>query len=231
MFLGHYGVALAAKRIAPRESLGATVAGAQWLDLLWPVLLLVGLERVRIVPGFMAASSLEFVSYPISHSLAAAVGWAVVGGVLYLAVTGRSRGAAVFGALILSHWLLDLPVHGPDLPLWPDSRVELGLGLWNSLAATLLVELGLLAAGTLLYLRGTRARDGVGRWGLWAMLAVLVGFFLSSFMAPPPSESALAWGGLALWLFLPWAHWVDRHRAPAPGGPSPARGEPGGAAG
>lgn len=231
MFLGHYGVALAAKRIAPQESLGAMVAGAQWLDLLWPVLLLVGLERVRIVPGSMVASSLEFVSYPISHSLAAVVGWALVGAALYLALTGRGRGAAVFGALILSHWLLDLPVHGPDLPLWPDSRIELGLGLWNSLAATLLLELGLLAAGVVLYLRGTRARDGVGRWGLWTMLAVLVGFFLSSLMAPPPSEPALAWGGLTLWLFLPWAHWVDLHRVRVPGGRGPAGGQPGGAAG
>ncbi len=227
MFLGHYGVALAARRAAPRESLGTTVAAAQWLDLLWPVLLLAGLERVRIDPGRMAASSLEFVSYPISHSLLAVVGWSVLAGALWLLLTRRGRGAWIVGLLVLSHWFLDLPMHEPDLPLRPGSATELGFGLWGSVAATVALEVGILAAGLALYLRGTRARDGIGRWGLGVMVAVLVLFWASSFVAPPPSEEALAWGGLVLWAFVPWAWWVDRHRDDLPH--PPASGEDGAA--
>jgi hypothetical protein len=213
MFLGHYGMALAAKRAVPRESLGATVAASQWIDLLWPVFLILGLEKVRIVPGFMAASSLEFVDYPITHSLIAVLGWGFLVGGAYFLLTRRARGAWVMGALVVSHWLLDLPVHSPDLPLWPGSDVLLGGGLWNSLPLTLILEFGLFFAGLVLYVRGTEARDRVGRWGLGAMVLTLSLFYLSSFAAPPPSETALAYGGLTLWLFVPWAAWVDRHRA------------------
>lgn len=213
VFLGHYGVAMAAKRLAPEESLGATVLGAQWLDLLWPLLLLLGLERVRIVPGLMKTSPLDFEHYPISHSLLAAAGWAAaVGAVTYL-LTKRRRGAWLLAALVLSHWFLDLPMHRPDLPLWPGSGVKVGLGLWNSVAWTVGLEFALLAGGATLYLRTTRARDRVGTWGFWGGVAVLVAFYLGSFSGPPPSVSAIAWGGLTLWLFVPWAWWVDRHRA------------------
>jgi len=208
-------MALAAKRVSSRESLGATVMAAQWVDLLWPILLLLGLEQVRIVPGLMRANSLDFVSYPISHSLLLVLLWGLAGGGVYLLVTRRARGAALMGALIVSHWLLDLPVHRPDLPLWPGSAIELGGGLWDSLAATLALEFGLLGAGLFLYLRATRPKDRVGRWGLWSMVGLLVLFYLSSFSGPPPSESVLAVGGLFLWLFIPWAHWVDRHRTSA----------------
>jgi hypothetical protein len=90
MFLGHYGLALAAKRVAPRESLAATVTASQWVDLLWPIFLIVGWEQVRIVPGLMAASSLEFVHYPITHSLLAVVGWAILIGGVYFLFTRRT---------------------------------------------------------------------------------------------------------------------------------------------
>lgn len=215
MFLAHYGAALAAKGVARRDSLGSTVLAAQWSDLLWPILLLTGIEHVRIVAGLMAASPLDFVDFPVSHSLLAVIGWAVVIGGLYFVITRRGRGATIMGLLVLSHWLLDLLVHRPDLPLWPGSTLKVGLALWNSIAVTLALELGLLALGLLIYTRVTRPSDRIGRWGLWTMITVLVAFFLSSFAAPPPSESALAVGGLALWVFVPWAYWIDRHRVPA----------------
>ena len=167
----------------------------------------------------MEASALDFVRYPISHSLLAVVGWGMAGGALWLALTGRRRGALVVGLLVVSHWLLDLPMHRPDLPLWPGGPT-VGGGLWGSLPATLVVELGLLAAGTAVYLRATRARDGIGRWGLGAMVGLLVLFWVPGLFAPPPSEGALAWGALSLWLVLPLAWWVDRHRGPA--GPADA---------
>jgi membrane-bound metal-dependent hydrolase YbcI (DUF457 family) len=213
MFLGHYGVAFAARRAAPRTSLGTTILAAQFLDELWPMLLLAGVEQVRIVPGLMAANALDFTSYPISHSLLTAAGWAALLGALYFAVRRSGRGAWVVAAAVLSHWLLDVPMHRPDLPLWPGSHTRVGLGLWNSIPATIAIELGLFASGIALYVRGTRARDRVGSWGLWAMIAVLAAFFLSGVKgAPPPNEHALAITALGLWLFVPWGWWVDRHR-------------------
>jgi hypothetical protein len=217
MFLGHYAAGLAAKRLAPRTSLGATLFAAQLLDQIWPVLLLAGVERVRIVPGLMAASPFDFEHYPISHSLAMALVWGAVLGGLYFVLRRDARGAWVVGALVVSHWFLDLPMHRPDLPLWPGSDVKLGLGLWNSVPLTLLVELGLFAAGVAVYLRTTRARDRVGSWGLYALLALLLLIFLGSATGtPPPSVRVLALTSVNLWLFALWGFWVDRHREPLP---------------
>lgn len=213
MFLGHYGVALAAKRWAPRASLGTLVFAAQLLDLIWPVLLLAGVEHVRIVPGAMEASALDFEHYPYSHSLGMVLLWAVLAGGLYLLLRRNRRTAIVVGVLVLSHWLLDAPFHAPDLPLWPGSEVLVGGGLWDSIALTLAAELGLLAIGLGLYLKTTRPLDRIGTLGLWIGVGVLVAFYAGSFAAPPPDERSLAVGALALWLFVPWAAWVDNHRA------------------
>ncbi|MDQ3998309.1 MAG: metal-dependent hydrolase, partial [Gemmatimonadota bacterium] len=126
MLLGHYGIALAAKRAAPRTSLGTLNLAAQLLDELWPIFVLMGLETVRVAPGLMAANPLDFVHYPITHSLVGALGWSVLLGVVYLAMTRYRRGAVVVGLLVLSHWFLDLPMHRADLPLWPGSDVRVG---------------------------------------------------------------------------------------------------------
>src|ERR687895_46936 len=141
MFLGHYGVAFAAKSVAPRASLGTFNFAAQLLDELWPIFVLMGIEHVRVTPGITAANPLEFVHYPITHSLLGAVGWSVLLGVLYYAVRRDRRSATVVGALVLSHWILDLPMHRPDLPLWPGSEVKLGLGAWRSVPLTFVIEL------------------------------------------------------------------------------------------
>lgn len=213
MFLGHYGVALAAKRVAPRSSLGTLILAAQWADELWPVLLLTGAEQVRVAPGLMAANSLDFVSYPYTHSLLMLVAWGALFCGLYFAARRYVRGAWVVGGAVVSHWLLDLVVHRPDLPLWPGSPVKAGFGLWNSIAGTLVVEFGLLLLGVVIYVRTTRARDRVGSWGLWTMLLALAAILLGGLMGPPPSDpKAIAYGALTLWLFVPWGYWVDRHR-------------------
>jgi membrane-bound metal-dependent hydrolase YbcI (DUF457 family) len=216
MFIGHYGVALAAKRVAPRTSLGTFILAAQWADLLWPILLLTGVERVRVVPGAMAANSLQFTSYPYSHSLLMLIVWGLLIGGLYYAVKRDARGAWIVGAVVLSHWVLDLIVHAPDLPLWPGSSVKLGLGLWNSIPGTLVAEFGLLALGLWVYLRTTRARDAIGRWALWGMVAALVLIYLGGMMgAPPDDPRAIGYVSLILWVFVPWGYWVERHRTPA----------------
>ena len=216
MLLGHYAVALAAKRYAPRTSLGTLILAAQLLDLIWPLFLLLGWERVRIEPGLMAASSFDFEHYPISHSLLMSLVWGLVLGGGYLVFRRYPRGAAVIGAAVVSHWLLDVPMHRPDLALSPGSTVKLGLGLWNSAAATVFVEVCLLAGGVALYTRVTQPRERAGTRALVAMIAVLVVLFLVALFGPPPAtDKGLALASLALWIFVPWGYWIDRHREPS----------------
>lgn len=212
MFLGHFGVAFAARRAAPRTSLGATIFAAQFLDELWPILLLAGVEQVRVVPGLMAASPLDFVSYPISHSLLMAVVWGAVIGGGYYALRRDRRGAWVLALAVVSHWILDLPMHRPDLPLWPGASPHVGFGLWNSVTATVIIELAFFAIGLAAYVRGTRARDHIGRWALWVMVTLLVAIFLGGLRGAPPDARTVAISALGLWLFVPWGWWIDRHR-------------------
>ena len=212
MFLGHYGLAFAAKRAAPQTSLGALTLAAQFLDELWPILLLTGVEHVKIVPGLMAASPLDFTDYPISHSLVMAIVWGGVVAGIYFLLKRYGQGAWIMGLLVMSHWFLDLPMHRPDLPLYPGSATRLGFGLWNSVAATYVIEVGLYAIGIAIYVRTTRAKDRIGSWGLWVYVVALLAIFVSSHGAPPPSEKALAWTALGIWLFVPIAWWIDRHR-------------------
>jgi membrane-bound metal-dependent hydrolase YbcI (DUF457 family) len=213
MLLGHYAVALAAKRYAPRTSLGTLILAAQLLDLIWPLFVLAGWERVHIVPGLMAASPFDFEHYPISHSLLAAVAWAGLVAGTYLVFRRYPRGAAAIAAAVVSHWVLDVLMHRRDLPLWPGTSSKIGFGLWNSIAATLLVECALLAVGVAMYVRTTQPRERTGTRGLQAMIAVLVLLLIAAVFGPPPtSERGLAFASLALWLFVPWGYWVDAHR-------------------
>jgi hypothetical protein len=216
MFIGHFGVGFAAKRIAPRVSLGTAFLAAQWLDLLWPTLLLLGIETVRIVPGATVVTPLVFEHYPVSHSLLAVLGWGVAIGAVHAFARKNVRGALVLCALVVSHWLLDALVHAPDLPLAPGGSTVVGLGLWQSKAATLAVEVPLFALGVWLYLRATRARDRAGRFGLIGLVAFLVLIYIGNLWgAPPPSATAIAWVGQAQWLLVAWGYWVDAHREPA----------------
>lgn len=213
MFLGHYAVALGAKRVAPRVSLGTMVMATQFADLLWPILLLLGIERVRISPGVTAFNPLDFTHYPITHSLVGITALAVVLGLVYFGVTRNRTGAWVIGVLVVSHWVLDLIVHRPDLPLAPGSQTRMGFGLWNSVAGTLVVELALFAVGIYLYWQGTTSNDSVGRVGFWGLIGVLLVVFLGSAFGPPPSnERTIAFTALAGWLVVAWTYWVDAHR-------------------
>lgn len=214
MFLGHLGVAMAAKKVAPRPSLGTLILAAQFCDILWPVLVLAGIEKVAIVPGITAASPLDFVSYPISHSLVADVGWAALFAGVYVWRTGDRGSAAWLAALVLSHWVLDAVSHRPDVPLWPDGPV-VGAGLWNSVPATLAVELGLYVAGAAIYLSATRARDRLGNLLFWTFALLLAAIYVASlFGPPPPSVNVLAGSALTGLAFVAWAFWIDRHREP-----------------
>jgi len=214
MFLGHFGVAFAAKKVAPSASLGVLVAAAQFADLLWPVLLLAGLEQVAIDPGNTAVTPLDFMHYPWSHSLAMLVLWGVVFGAGYRFLRGGSwRAAAVIALVVVSHWGLDVLVHRPDMPLTPAEQVKLGLGIWNSVPATVALELLVFGACLAVYAGMTRARDRIGRYALGGLVAFLLVIYAANVLGPPPpSVAAIAWTCIAMWLLVAWAGWIDRHR-------------------
>jgi hypothetical protein len=214
MFIGHFALGFAAKRVAPAVSLGTLFLACQLADLLWPTLVLFGVEVVEITPGATAVTPLTFVSYPYSHSLVALIVWAALMAGIYRAVRHASVVAlTVIVALVLSHWVLDVATHAPDMPLTIGGDTRLGLGLWYSLPGTLIVESLLFAAGVWVYTRTTTARDRAGHWGLWALVAFLAVIYAANlFGPPPPSVGAIAGAGHAIWLLVLWGYWLDRHR-------------------
>ena len=212
MFIGHFGVGLAAKKLAPHSSLGTLFFAAQFLDLIWPIFLLLGLEHVRIVPGITRMSPFDFYDYPISHSLITAVGWSLLVGGIYYVFRRRFVAAGVVGLAVLSHWVLDVLVHRPDLPLWPGGP-RVGLGLWNHWVAEIAIEVAIFAAGIWMYSTVSRARDGVGRYAFWALMGFLfLGWVASLLAGAPPNARSMAWGALSMWIIVPWAWWADKHR-------------------
>ena len=219
MFIGHFAAGFASKRIAPRPSLSWLFVACQWPDLLWPILCLVGMEHFRIAPGDTAFTPLAFDYYPWSHSLLMDVLWGVALGLLYLARRGDKRGAMMIGALVLSHWVLDWVTHRPDMPILPNNDHLVGLGLWNSVVGTIVVETLMYFAALWVYEKTTAAIDRIGRIGFWVLSGFLLGAYIANILAPAPtSTSAVAWGALAMWILIPAAWWVDRHRAPRESG-------------
>jgi len=214
MFIGHFAVGLAAKRAAPSISLGVLFLAAQLADLVWPNLVLLGVERVEIDPGNTAFTPLNFVSYPYSHSLTAMIGWGALAALIYSQWRKASVGAAgLVLVVVVSHWALDAMSHRPDLPLTMFGAKRVGLGLWHSVEATIVVETLMLAVGVWLYCQATRARDRVGSIGFWTLVGFLIAVNIGNIVGPPPpSATAVALVAQSLWLLVWWAFWVDRHR-------------------
>ena len=212
MFLGHYALGFGAKKLTPYTSLGTLLLAAELVDLLWPSFLMLGIETVRIAPGITRVTPLDFTSYPWTHSLVMGVMWAGLFAALYAFFRRYPRGAMVLAALVLSHWLLDVISHRPDLPIWPGGP-RIGLGLWYSLPATLVVEGLLFSLGIWIYATNTEPVDAVGRYSFPAFVITLAAVYLASvFGPPPPSDSAIAVVGQAQWLLVMWGYWLDRHR-------------------
>ena len=214
MFIGHYALAFGAKRAAPAVSLGTLFLACQFADLLWPTLVLLGIEAVEVAPGITAVTPLNFVRYSYSHSLVMLLVWSALFAVSYLVLRGRHQAAAItLAALVFSHFVLDFITHRPDLPITVGGATRVGLGLWNAPAIVLPLELLMLAAGIGIYMKTTRARDRIGRISLWALAAFLFLVHLANFFGPPPpSAAAVAWSAQALWLVVAWGYWIDKHR-------------------
>jgi hypothetical protein len=213
VFIGHFAVALAAKRLAPEVSLGTLFVAAQLADLVWPTLVLAGIESFSIRPGITAVTPLDFTRYPYSHSLVGMALWGLGLGIVYFTIKRRALAALVLFMVVLTHWLLDFVSHRPDLPLTLTGAERFGLGLWHSRIATLAVEGLFFAACVWIYVRATRPVDAAGRWWLVALVAFLVVVYLANiFGPPPPSVAAVAWTAQAIWLLVAWGYWIDRHR-------------------
>jgi hypothetical protein len=219
MFIAHLGVGLAAKPLVPRASLGVLLLAGQALDVLCGLLMVTGVERMRVSPGITRMTPLDLYYYPFSHGLLMSLVWATLFALVGFWLYRDRRTSLVLGLLVFSHWVLDWISHRPDLPLLFDGSPKVGLGLWNSVAGTVAVELGVFLGGLALYLRATRARDRVGGGALLAFaLFFLVMFGLNHFGPPPPPstpQALLALPIALLILVLPWGAWIDRHRAAA----------------
>lgn len=214
MFLGHMAVGLGAKKFAPRVSLGTLLMATGFLDLLFPPLVILGIEHVRIKPGITAVNPFDFYDYPYSHSLAGALVCAALFALVYFWFRQSRKGSLVLGGVVLSHWFLDLASHRQDLPLAPGVNAYFGWGLWNSFYGSLVVELALFGAGIYYYLRTTRPKDRVGAVAFWVLMVLFLAIGIAGYFGPPPGDpKAIAYAGLAAWLFVIWGYWIDRHRA------------------
>jgi hypothetical protein len=210
MFIGHYGVSLAARRYSPNVPLPALFLAVQLLDVLFAVFVLAGVEKMRIIAGFTAYNPYDLYSMPYSHSLVGALAWSALAGAGALVAFRRlSRGArvaaaAALGLAVFSHFLLDVPMHTPDLPLGPGAgSPRIGLGLWNHRFAAIAAELVVLAAGGILYLRATRPTTRGSAVGTALFGAALVALTLATpFLPDPPSAKAFAVQALASYLVL-----------------------------
>lgn len=220
MFVGHYSVSYAARSADRAVPLWILFLAVQLVDVFWSIFVLLGIEKVRIVPGITATNPLDLHYMPYTHSLPAAVGWALVGGAAYWAWRRSRRGALLVGGAVFSHWILDVVVHRPDLPLWGNAH-KVGLGLWDHPTLALGLEAGLLLAGLAGYMARTRPAPGAAITGLFgmpvfaaAMVAMQVVVF---FGAPPPTPAAAAVTALAAYAVLAGlAWWLEGKRIPAP---------------
>jgi hypothetical protein len=215
MFVGHYGPSFAIKATRRSIPLWLLFLAVQLVDLAWSVLVLLGIEKVRIVPGITASNPLDLYYMPYTHSLVGALIWSLAAMVLCRALPGVREwtAAAWVGVAVFSHWILDLVVHRPDLPLY-DNAAKVGLGLWNYPAAALSLEALLLFGGMAMYLRRSRPLDVIGRFGppIFGLLMLAIQAYV--FFGPPPtSPAAAAVTALVFYVvFAAVAQWLDGHR-------------------
>lgn len=219
MFIGHYSAAFAARAFKPAIPLWLLFVAVQLVDFIWAGLVIAGVEKVRIVPGFLEASPLDLYYMPYTHSLVGALIWAIAAAVLYGIMRkggGKWAVALILGGAVLSHWFADLLVHAPDLPLVPGDP-KFGFALWRSLLWSQIAEMGLLLAGFWLYMQNTMPKGLAGRVSPWVFLAFLMAVQAYSHMGEGKagaSAQSFAVSALVAYSVLAFGAWaVDQTRA------------------
>ena len=213
MFIGHYAVGFAGKSIDKRPSLGTMFLAVQWLDLLWPMLVLAGVEKFSIEPGNTVLTPLNFISYPWSHSMLMAMVWGLLFALVYYANSKHKKGSILLFVLVFSHWVLDWLTHRPDLQLSPFSETRTGLSLWDHKWLEICIETAVFLLGVWLYTKATKAKNKTGNWSFISLIAfLLIIHFMNTFGPPPTDIKMVTWSALAQWLLVAWGYWIDRNR-------------------
>jgi hypothetical protein len=213
MFIGHFGVAFGAKNSARTVSLGTLIMASLFLDLIWAFFLLIGIEHVEIRQYMTEVTPLEFTEYPLSHSLAMTLVWSATFTIVYGCIRKNWGGAFIVGLCVLSHWVLDMIVHVPDLPFYPGGVMRIGLGLWNSLPGTFLIEAALFIVGVVYYLRVTEEENATGVWALWGLIVVLTALGVLNLFGPDPrNQTVIIVTSSLQWLLVIWGYWVNHNR-------------------
>jgi hypothetical protein len=210
MFIGHYGVSFAAKRFTPRTSLGILFLAVQFLDVLFAIFVFAGVEKLRIVPGFTEYNAYDLYYMPYSHSLAGSLAWSVAAGLLAAAL-GARQASPWIGAAVFSHFLLDVPMHTPDMPILGNDSMKIGLGLWRHRDLALAAELATLAIGLWIWRRAPTLEPWA-RVPTAAFVGLLVVLTLATPFLPAPRDGVqFAWQALAGYVALAaLAAWLDR---------------------
>lgn len=210
MFIGHFAAGFASKKVSNSLSLAMMFIAVQFLDLLWPILVLLGIETVGIEDGITKLVPLDFTYYPYSHSLLMAIVWSMVFGFVYFILTKNRQNAVILGVLVLSHWAFDLIVHRPDLPLSPFSDYKVGFGMWNYPFIEIVIEFSMFFLGIYLYYTSRKPKRKIAFWSLIAFLIIIQ--FMNFFGPLPPDVSSIAWGANLIWIFIIWAWWIEREK-------------------
>ena len=213
MFIGHFALGFTSKKFSKTLSLGTSFLAVQFLDLLWPFFLIFGWERVEIDQGNTAYTPLDFVSYPISHSMITSLLWGLIFGLIYFRIKKEKSNSVLLGVLVFSHWILDFLTHRPDLPITPWGDYKVGLGLWNSIPATVIIESILFIIGIYYFLKISKPQGSKS----WVVILGLVAFLIiinivNITSPPPPSPEVIGYAGFAQWLLVFWGYWIDKQR-------------------
>jgi len=211
MFIGHFAVGLLSRRDEKLPSLAMMFLAVQLLDLIWPILVLSGVETLSIDPGNTKLTHLSFDYYPYSHSLLAAFTWSLILGALYFFLTKNRRGSMILGGLVISHWILDFITHKPDLPLTPFSEAKVGLGLWNYPTVEIILEVLIFGLGAWFYFKSLHFKRKISFWILITFLIVV--HIMNILGPPPPNTAAVAWSANLMWLIILWAWWIEKRPA------------------
>jgi hypothetical protein len=213
MYIGHYAIALGAKKIAPKVSLGTLFMAAIIIDLIMSILMLAGIEHLRIAPGFTKMVPFDLYDFAISHSLATSVLWSLIFAAIYYLIIHSKRGSVVIGLTVFSHWILDFITHTTDLALFPGSSIKVGLGIWNNVVVSILIEGLLFIIGVLIYIRSTSAKDKIGIIAFWCVIIFLLLTWIMSFFGSVPSNvMVLPISNQFQWIIILLAFWINRHR-------------------